>query len=83
MKIALQMKSPYFNEQDMVSSIDAQSYMYKFGFFGGVDAAWKDYVRQSYEDFDASFAANEGIEPRSNKPSCIGFQVIKESDSDT
>ena len=62
MKIALQMKSPYLNEQDMVSSIDAQSYMYKFGFFGGVDAAWKDYVRQSYEDFDASFAANEGIE---------------------
>ena len=58
----LQMKEPYRFSYDKVHSVDVQRYMSEGGFISGLTAAWKDYVYEMYEHFEADIAANEGIE---------------------
>lgn len=58
----LQMKEPYRFSYDKVYSVDVQRYMSEGGFISGLTAAWKDYVYEMYEHFEADIAANEGIE---------------------
>lgn len=58
----LQMKSPCTYNLDEVKSIDIPSYLSRLGFVGGIETAWISCVKRMYEDFEASFAANEGLE---------------------
>ncbi len=58
----LQMKSPCTYNLDEVKSIDIPSYLNRLGFARGVETAWINCVKRMYEDFEASFAANEGLE---------------------
>lgn len=58
----LQMKSPCTYNLDEVKSIDIPSYLSRLGFVGGIETAWISCVKRMYEDFGASFAANEGLE---------------------
>ena len=58
----LQMKEPYRFSYDKVHSVDVQRYMSEGGFISGLTAAWKDYVYEMYEHFEADIAAYEGIE---------------------
>ena len=58
----LQMKSPCIYNLDEVKSIDIPSYLSRLGFVGGIETAWISCVKRMYEDFEASFAANEGLE---------------------
>ena len=58
----LQMKEPYSFRYNRIDNVDIQSYMNSYGFISGLTAAWKDYVQQMFEHFDAGLAANEGLE---------------------
>ena len=58
----LQMKEPCRFKYNNIHSIDIQSYMNSYGFIAGLSSAWNDYVLEMFENFDASMAANEGIE---------------------
>ena len=58
----LQMNTPCSYNLDAARSVDVSSYMNKLGFFGGIAQAWENCVKRMYDDFDASFAANEGLE---------------------
>ena len=57
----LQMNTPCTYNLDSVYSIDSSSYMRRSGFLKGIEEAWTDCVKKMYEEFDASFAANEGL----------------------
>ena len=57
----LQMNTPCPYNLDSVYSIDSSSYMRRSGFLKGIEEAWTDCVEKMYEEFDASFAANEGL----------------------
>ena len=57
----LQMNAPCTYNLDSVYSIDSSSYMSRSGFLRGIEEAWTDCVKKMYEEFDASFAANEGL----------------------
>ena len=57
----LQMNTPCTYNLDFVYSIDSSSYMSRSGFLRGIEEAWTDCVKKMYEEFDASFAANEGL----------------------
>ena len=56
------MNSPCTYNLDAARSVDVSSYMDRLGFFSGMSQAWEKCVRRLYDDFDASFAASEGIE---------------------
>ena len=58
----LRMNSPCTYNLDAARSVDVSSYMDRLGFFSGMSQAWEKCVRRLYDDFDASFAASEGIE---------------------
>ena len=58
----LQMKSPCTYNLDEVKSIDIHLYLSRFGFVGGIETAWFSCVKRMYEDFEAPFAANEGLD---------------------
>lgn len=58
----LQMKAPCTYDLDCAKSIDAPSYMTGSGIMNGIEAAWVSCVKEMYDSFAASFAANEGIE---------------------
>jgi hypothetical protein len=58
----LQMKEPYRFRYNNIPQIDIQSYMNSYGFIAGLSAAWKDYVQEMMDHFDADPAANEGLE---------------------
>lgn len=57
----LQMNTPCTYNLDSVYSIDSSSYMSRSGFLKGIEEAWTASVEKMYEEFDASFAANEGL----------------------
>ena len=58
----LRMNSPCTYNLDAARSVDVSSYMDRLGFFSGMSQAWENCVRRLYDDFDASFAASEGLE---------------------
>lgn len=58
----LQMKEPYWFTYNNINSVDVQKYMSEDGFVAGLAIAWKDYVFEMFEHFEADIAANEGIE---------------------
>ena len=58
----LQMNSPCTYNLDAARSVDASSHMDRSGFFGGIAQAWTGCVKRMYDEFNASFAANEGLE---------------------
>lgn len=58
----LQMNSPCSYNLDAAKNVDASSYIDRLGFFRGIAQAWESCVRRMYDDFEASFAASEGIE---------------------
>ena len=58
----LQMKEPCRFRYNKTPQTDIQSYMNSYGFTAGLSAAWKDYVQEMMEHFDAVLAANEGPE---------------------
>ena len=62
MRPRLQMNTPCSYNLDAARSVDVSSYMDRWGFFGGIAQAWENCVKRMYEDFDASFAASEGLE---------------------
>ena len=79
----LQMKEPYRFSYDKVHSVDVQRYMSEGGFISGLTAAWKDYVYEMYEHFEADIAANEGIEAviRYLMPARRRLTISKENDN--
>ena len=58
----LQMNEPYRFSYDKTFHLDVYRYMSEFGYIDGLDRAWKDYVQEMMEHFDACPAANEGLE---------------------
>lgn len=58
----LQMKEPYRFSYDKVQNINVYRYMSEFGYIDGLVRAWKDYVQEMMDHFDAGLAANEGLE---------------------
>ena len=58
----LKMNTPCSYNLDAARSVDVSSYMDRSGFFGGIAQAWENCVKRMYDDFDASFAASEGLE---------------------
>lgn len=58
----LQMKSPYTRDTDTDKFIGAASRLARSGVLNGISEAWENCIRMMYDCFDASFAANEGIE---------------------
>ena len=56
------MKTPCSYNLDAARAVDVSSYMNRLGFFGGIAEAWESCVKRMYDDFDASFAASEGLE---------------------
>lgn len=79
----LQMKEPYRFCYDKVHSVDVHRYMSEGGYIAGLAAAWKDYVYEMYEHFDADIAANEGIEAviRYLMPARRRLTISKENDN--
>lgn len=76
----LQMKEPCRFKYNNIHSIDIQSYMNSYGFTAGLSTAWRDYILEMFENFDASIAANEGIEAtvRELSPSRRRLSVSKQ-----
>ena len=58
----LQMNTPCSYNLYAARSVDVSSYMDRLGFFRGIAQAWEDCVKRMYDEFDASFAASEGLE---------------------
>ena len=58
----LQMNTPCSYNLDAARAVDVSSYMDRLGFFGGIAQAWENCVKRMYNDFEASFAASEGLE---------------------
>lgn len=62
MKPRLQMRTPYTHDIYTDKYIGAASRLARSGIFKGIAEAWESCIRMMYDEFDASFAANEGIE---------------------
>ena len=79
----LQMKEPYRFRYNNIPQIDIQSYMNSYGFIAGLSAAWKDYVQEMMDHFDADPAANEGLEAtiRALMPSRRRLSVSRQTPS--
>lgn len=79
----LQMKGPYRFCYDKVHSVDVHRYMSERGYIGGLAAAWKDYVHEMFDHFEADIAANEGIEAviRDLMPARRRLTISRENDN--
>lgn len=58
----LQMKRPSSFNLHLTADIDVSAYTSKYGFCDGIEAAWESYVTRLYDNLEASFAANEGLD---------------------
>ena len=65
----LQMKEPYRFCYDKVHSVDVHRYMSEGGYIAGLATAWKDYVYEMFDHFEADIA--NGV-----SSSQIGLQEI-------
>ena len=79
----LQMKEPYRFSYDKVHSVDVHRYMSEGGYIAGLATAWKDYVYEMFDHFEADIAANEGIEAviRDLMPARRRLKVSMKSDT--
>ena len=79
----LQMKEPYRFSYDKVHSADVHRYMSEGGYIAGLAAAWKDYVYEMFDHFEADIAANEGIEAviRDLMPARRRLTISRENDN--
>ena len=62
MRPRLQMKKPCCCNVRQADAVDVSAYISKYGFCDGIEAAWESYVTWLYDNLEASFAANEGLD---------------------
>lgn len=58
----LQIKRPYLFNYNKIDEVDIKGYMSTYGIVKGISESWERYVREMYENFEATISPNDGIE---------------------